>query len=156
MRLIRSSCVVPAVLIGLVVAVSFDTWSLRAGEEADLLKVNSVWQGTCDQSNPKSSYPTILFIKQRKGDTFEGVTWYPTLENGLIKITGRIDAKGAVTFTEEKVIHGEATDQRPDGVVAGSKYNANLERRILKGSGEYMDPETKAESTLKISLKLAE
>jgi hypothetical protein len=156
MRHVWSSCVIPAVLIGLLVAGSLDTRSLRAGEMADLFKVNSVWQGTCDQSNPKSSYPMILFIKQRKGDTFEGVTWYPTLENGLVKITGLIDAKGAVTFTEENVIHGEATEQRPDGVVAGSKYKANMERTILKGSGEYMDPKTKAEFTLKFSLKLAE
>lgn len=93
MRLVWSSCVFPAAFIGLAVVGSFGTQFLRAAEQADLFKVNSVWQGTCEQSNPKSSYPMILFVKQRKGDTFEGVTWYPTLGNGLVKVTGRTDPR---------------------------------------------------------------
>jgi len=51
-------------------------------EPADPLKINSVWQGTGRQSEPALSYPMILFVQQRWGDEFEGVTWYPTLGNG--------------------------------------------------------------------------
>jgi hypothetical protein len=52
---------------------------------------------------------------------FEGVTWYPTLANGLVKVPGKVDANGTVTFSEEKVIHGEATNERL-GVLSGSKF----------------------------------
>src|SRR5262245_24997417 len=83
--------------------------SPRPEAQAGPFKANSVWQGTCEQSNPKSIYPMILFVRRRDGDSFEGVTWYPTLDNGLIKVTGRIDRKGTVTFTEGEVIHGEVT-----------------------------------------------
>src|SRR4029077_10960744 len=68
MRLVSFACVVSAAFIGLAVAGSVDTGSLRAGEQTDPVKVNSLWQGTCEQSNPNSSYPMILFVKQRKGN----------------------------------------------------------------------------------------
>ncbi|CAN5745917.1 hypothetical protein BH20PSE1_BH20PSE1_16710 [soil metagenome] len=42
-------------------------------EPADPLKVNSVWQGTGQQSKPALTYPIILFVQQRWGDEFEGV-----------------------------------------------------------------------------------
>src|SRR5262249_26522483 len=149
------SCVGTAAVIGLATVGSFISPSLCAEEPPDVFKVNSVWQGTLEQSNPKSSDPMILFVKQRKGDSFEGVTWYPTIGNGLIKVTGRIDGKGGVTFTEEKVIHGDVTAQGRV-VVAGSKYSAKLEGTVLKGTGEWVDPKTKDVYPMKFSLKSAE
>lgn len=121
----------------------------------DALKANSVWGGTGEQSKPKLAYPMILFVKQRWGEAFEGMTWYPTLENGLIKVTGQIGANGAVTFSDDEVIFGEATEQRP-GVVGGAKYIAKLEKMTLKGNGELIDPETKEVVTFSFFLKLAE
>jgi len=127
----------------------------RGDEPADPFPLNSVWQGTMEQSKPKSSYPVILFVKQRQGDTFEGMTWYPTLGNGLLEVTGRVDAKGAVTFTEDKVIYGEVHG-KDMVVVAGSKYTAKLEKSALKGSGEWTDPKTNQTAALTFSLRLAE
>lgn len=136
-----------------------------AGEQsADALKVNSVWQGTCTQSDPKSSYPMVLFVKKRNGETFEGMTWYPTLGNGLVAVTGQVDAKGAVTFKEKKVLYGESygDDQR---VVSGITYNAKLDKTRLTGSAkvtEYDGPRSgktiklKEPVTVEFSLKLAE
>lgn len=121
---------------------------------ADAVKVNSVWQGTGDQSKPALSYPMILFVNRRWGEDFEGVIWYPTLENGLIKVTGRIDANGVVAFSEDKVIYGEATDQR-QGVLAGAKYTAKLDKMTLQGNGDWTDPKTKEVVKLTFFLELA-
>jgi hypothetical protein len=124
-------------------------------EPADPLKINSVWQGTGQQSKPALTYPMILFVQQRWGDEFEGVTWYPTLGNGLSTVTGRIGANGVVTLSEDEVIFGEATEQRL-GILAGAKYTAKLGKTTLKGNGEWMDPKTKEVATLTFLLKLAE
>jgi hypothetical protein len=121
---------------------------------ADAVKVNSVWQGTGYQSKPALSYPMILFVKRRWGEDFEGVTWYPTLENGLINVTGRIDANGVVAFSEDKVIYGEATDQR-QGMLAGAKYTAKLDKMTLQGNGDWTDPKTKEVVKLTFFLELA-
>jgi hypothetical protein len=107
---------------------------------ADAVKVNSVWQGTGDQSKPALSYPMILFVNRR--------------ENGLIKVTGRIDANGVVAFSEDKVIYGEATDQR-QGVLAGAKYTAKLDKMTLQGNGDWTDPKTKEVVKLTFFLELA-
>jgi SecDF, P1 head subdomain len=120
----------------------------------DALKVFSVWQGTGEESSMQP-YPMILFINHRWGEDFEGTTWYPLLGNGLIKVSGRIDANGVVALSEDEVISGEATEQR-QGVVAGGKYTAKLEKNTLTGNGKYTDPKTKEGVTFKFSLKLAE
>jgi hypothetical protein len=122
---------------------------------ADALKAHSVWKGIGEQSKPELAYPMILFVRQRWGGEFEGTTWYPTLENGLIKVTGRIDASGAVTFSEDEVLFGEASEQRL-GVLPGAKYTARLEQGTLRGHGRWLDPKTKEVVTLNFSLKLAE
>lgn len=99
-------------------------------------------------------YHMIMFVKYRWGEDFEGVIWYPTLGNGLIKVTGQIDANGVVTFSEDEVISGEGTDQG-QGVVAGARYTAKLGKMTLTGSGKFIDPKTKAVFTLKFFMKLA-
>jgi hypothetical protein len=156
---------VAAVLIAFTVAGTFGASSLWADEQADRFLVSSVWPGMMEQLNPKSSYPVVLFVKQRKGDAFEGATWYPTLGNGLLKVTGRIDTRGKVTFTEDEVIHAELLGDGLIHVVAGSKFTAKLEKTLLTGSGkitEFTDPNTKKTISLKeasrltFSLKLAE
>lgn len=121
-------------------------------EPTDALKVFSVWQGTVEE--PSMLYPMILFINHRWGEDFEGTTWYPLLGNGLIKVTGRIDANGVITWSDDEVISGEATEQR-QGVLAGAKFTAKLEKNTLIGDGNWTDPKTKEEVTLKVSLKLA-
>jgi len=135
---------------------------LLAGEEVDLFKVNSIWHGTMEQANSKLSYPVILSIKKRKDNTFEGVTWYPTLGNGLIMVMGRFEGKGALSFSEDKVLYAEVFDN-DQAVVAGPKYTAKLDKNVLKGSGEvrdYIDPNTQKKIklrepvTITFSLKL--
>src|SRR5262245_14333877 len=153
MRIASSSCVMLTVVLGLLVASSRDARSIPASEKPDPFTVNSVWQGTCDQSQPKLSYPMVLFVNKRNGDTFEGMTWYPTLKSGVIKVIGRIDAQGAVTFTEEEVIYGGVTMRRPDGVVPGTTYKASTDGTTLNGTGEYIDSSTT--DSLTFSLKLS-
>jgi hypothetical protein len=97
----------------------------------------------------------ILFVQERWADEFEGVTWYPTLGNGLSTVTGRIEANGLVTLSEDEVIFGEATEQR-QGILAGAKYTAKLGKTTLKGNGEWTDPKTKEVATLTFLLMLAE
>jgi hypothetical protein len=121
---------------------------------ADALKVFSVWHGTGEEPSMQP-YPMILFVNHRWGEDFEGTTWYPLLGNGLIKVSGRIDAHGDVALSEDEVISGEATEQR-QGVVAGGKYTAKLEKNTLMGNGKYTDPKTKEGVIFKFSLKLAE
>ena len=70
----------------------------------------------------------ILFISWRTGDAFEGMTWYPTLDNGLLTISGQIKPDGVITFTEEEVIQGSTR-----GVLSGGRYTASLEGNTLKG-----------------------
>lgn len=122
---------------------------------SDAFKANSVWTGIAEQSRPELFYPMILFVKRRCGETFKGTTWYPTLENGLVTVTGQIDGNGAMTFSEDEVIFGEANEQRP-GVLAGTKYAATLRKMTLKGNGEWLDPKAKEGITVKFLLKLAE
>jgi hypothetical protein len=131
-------------------------WAGAGRAPADRLQANTVWQGTCVQSKPKDSYPMVLFIKQRRGNTFEAVSWYPTLENGLITVTGKVGPqRGTVTFSENAVIHGEATADRA-GVVAGSKYTAKVEGASLRGTGTWSDPRSGQGGTLRFSLRLAQ
>jgi hypothetical protein len=124
-------------------------------EPADPLTINSVWQGTGQQSKPALTYPMILFVQQRWGDEFEGITWYPTLGSGLSTVKGRIEATGVVTLSEDEVIFGEATEQRL-GIVAGAKYMAKLGKTTLEGNGEWTDPTTKDVATLTFLLRLAQ
>jgi hypothetical protein len=98
----------------------------------------------------------ILYIKQRKGAEFEAVTWYPTQENGLLRVTGRVGEKGAITFIEDKVIHGEATPKRNTGVVPGMKLTGQMDKTTIKGSGEWTGPAFNGPVRVKFSLKLAE
>lgn len=121
---------------------------------ADAFKVFSVWQGTGEEPSMQP-YPMILFISHRWGEDFEGTTWYPLLGNGIIKVTGRIDANGVVALSDDEVISGEATEQR-QGVLAGAQFTAKLEKNTLTGNGKWTDPKTKDKVTLKFSLKLAE
>jgi hypothetical protein len=97
----------------------------------------------------------ILFVQQRWGDEFEGITWYPTLGSGLSTVKGRIEATGVVTLSEDEVIFGEATEQRL-GIVAGAKYMAKLGKTTLEGNGEWTDPTTKDVATLTFLLRLAQ
>jgi hypothetical protein len=120
----------------------------------DALKALSVWQGTGEEPSMQP-YPMILFVNHRWGDDFEGTTWYPLLGNGLIKVTGRIDANGVVALSDDEVISREATEERP-GVVAGGRYTASLEKNTLTGKGQYTDPKTKGGVSFRFSLKLAE
>jgi hypothetical protein len=154
MRLIQSLCAIAA-FIALSSAQVFRPGALRADEPADGLTANSVWQGNMEQSNPKSSYPVILFVKQRNGNAFEGTTWYPTLGNGLLKVTGQIAANGTVTFTEDKVIHGD-TFEGNFVVIAGSKYTAELRKTTIVGTGELTLPNSNEVAKLTFTLKRAE
>ena len=145
-----------AVVAGLAITGSWANRTVLAAKPSvDPLEPSTVWQGTCEQSNPKSSYPMVLFIKQRKGEAFGAVAWYPTLGDGLVEVTGRVGPDGTVSFTEEKVIHGEGTSDH-QGVVAGSKYTATLDRGTLKGTGKWSNKKTNETDTLKFSLTLAD
>jgi len=150
-------CIVSFVFLEFALPQLFSPLVLLAGEEVDLFKVNSVWHGTMEQANPKLSYPLILSIKKRKDNAFEGVTWYPTLGNGLILVIGRIEGKGTLTFSEDKVLYAEVYDN-DQAVVAGPKYTAKLENTVLKGIGEvreYIDPNTQKKIKLSEPVKLA-
>jgi hypothetical protein len=91
------------------------------------IEVHSVWQGTFDQVG-WGGYPMILFISWRAGDAFEGMTWYPTVGNGLLAIRGQIKPDGVITFTEDKVIQSST-----EGIVSGGRYTARLEGKTLEG-----------------------
>lgn len=87
------------------------------------------------------------------------MAWYPTLQNGLISVTGRIGPKGAVSFEEERVMHGDWTADR-EGVAAGSVYQGTLKGGVLKGTGSWsgLEPSGSSntiQSSLKFRLKLA-
>jgi len=92
------------------------------------IEEHSVWQGTFVQDG-WGAYPMILFISST-GDAFEGMTWYPTLDNGLLTVSGHIKPDGVITFTEEEVIRGEGSR---GGVLSGGQYTANLEGNNLEG-----------------------
>jgi len=107
--------------------------AVNENKPSNPIKTHSVWQGTCDQTGVKP-YPMILFIKNRKGEAFEGTTWYPTLNNGLIKVSGQIRPKGIVTFTEDEVIWSSYIEGVRGGcVISGSQYTATIEGNTLKG-----------------------
>jgi hypothetical protein len=98
------------------------------------IEVHSVWQGTFDQVGWQA-YPMILFISWRVGDAFEGMTWYPTLDNSLLAISGKIKPDGVIMFTEDKVIRG------PEGTLSGGQYSASLEANTLEGPSFLNDKE---------------
>jgi hypothetical protein len=157
MRFIVFSYILSFIFLEFALPQLFSPLVLLAGEEVDLFKVNSVWHGTMAQANPMLSYPVILSIKKRKDNAFEGVTWYPTLGNGLILVMGRIEGKGNLTFSEDKVLYAEVYDN-DQTVVAGPKYTAKLENTVLKGTGEvreYIDQNTQKKIKLSEPVKLA-
>jgi len=61
-------------------------------------------------------------------------------------VTGRIEANGFVTLSEDEVIFGEATEQR-QGILARAEYTAKLGKTTLKGNAEWTDPKTKEVAT---------
>jgi hypothetical protein len=109
------------------------TTAVKEERPSASIEVHSVWQGTFDQVG-WGAYPMILFISSRTGDAFEGMTWYPTLDNGLLTISGQIKSDGIITFTEEEVIRIEGST---GGVLSGGQYTANLEGNILEGPSFY-------------------
>jgi hypothetical protein len=118
-------------LVFLCFVCSCSTTLVSEGKSKDLFKAHSVWQGACDQTGSEP-YPMIIFIQSRNGDSFAGMTWYPTLNNGLITITGQVSPKGIVTFTEDKVIYGAPAEGR-GGVISGGQYTATIKGENLKG-----------------------
>ena len=128
--------------------------AVNENKSSSPIKAHSVWQGTCDQRNSEP-YPMILFIKNRDGNAFEGTTWYPTLNNGLIKVSGQIRPKGIVTFTEDEVIRIEGSITRRD-VMSGSQYTATIEGNNLKGGYVITPPGTDKVEKGNILLKLAD
>ena len=102
------------------------TTTVKEEKPSASIKVHSVWQGTFDQVGWQA-YPMILFISWRMGDAFEGMTWYPTVGNGLLAISGQIEPDGVITFTEDEVIQGST------GVLSGGRYTARLEGDTLEG-----------------------
>ena len=112
------------------------TTSVKEERPSASIEVHSVWQGTFVQVG-WGAYPMILFISSRTGDAFEGMTWYPTLDNGLLTISGQIKPDGVITFTEEEVIRGEGSEGSIRGVLSGGQYTANLEGNTLEGPSFY-------------------
>ena len=94
--------------------------------------------------------------KQRQDNTFEGVTYYPTLGNALLKVKGRVE-NVRVTFREEKLLYGETYDK--DGFVAiGITYTAKLDKKGLAGGAEVTEftrPKTNETIRLKEAVKVA-
>jgi hypothetical protein len=128
--------------------------TFRADEPRYPFKANTVWRGeyTLDKTDyaPESKpFPLVLFIKQRQGAEFTGVTWHPTQDNGLLLVTGRVAEKQTITFSADKVIHGDRVD-------ALWKFMGQLDKTTLKGSGEWSGPSFNGPIRLKYSLKLAE
>jgi len=98
----------------------------------------------------------ILFIKNSKGEAFEGTTWYPTLNNGLVKVSGQIRPKGIVTFTEDEVIRSSYIEGVRRGVLSGSQFTATIEGNTLKGGYVITLPSTGKVDKGNILLKLAD
>ena len=69
---------------------------------------------------------------RRKGDSFNGVTWYPTRGNGLLTVSGCIEVEGTVAFSEDNVLYDEIhkTDM---GTIATTEYITKPECTVLKG-----------------------
>ena len=93
------------------------------------LKSSSVWVGVFHQPG-NEPYPIILFVSRRTGNAFQGTTWYPTPYRpdeplGMISVSGSVEENGVVTFTEEKVLYGEA--------ISGGEFTASLDEKTLKG-----------------------
>lgn len=128
---------------------------LQKSDSPDPFPVNSVWQGTMYQRSPKLKYPVTLFVSERQGDRFEGLTWYPTPGNGLIHVTGRIVNSKKLFFTEDKVLFAERSKQNLV-VAAGTKYSAELEGRRLHGRSEGPNQETDEPASLYFYLKRVE
>src|SRR5947208_860472 len=107
MRLVWLSPLPVAAFLGLAIAAGFGPTSLPASQQADPFKANSVWKGTCEQTDTNSSYPMVLIVQKCREGTFEAVTYYPTLGSALLKVRGRIDPNGTVVFREDKLLYGE-------------------------------------------------
>ncbi len=112
------------------------TTAVKEERPSASIEEHSVWQGTFVQYG-WGAYPMILFISSSTGDAFEGMTWYPTLDNGLLTVSGQIKPDGVITFTEEELIRGEGSEGFRRGVVSGGQYTANLEGNTLEGLSFY-------------------
>ncbi len=108
------------------------TTAVKEERPSASIEEHSVWQGTFVQVGA-GAYPMILFIISSTGDAFEGMTWYPTLDNGLLTISGQIKPDGVITFTEDEVIRSSYIEGVRGGVLSGGQYTANLEENTLKG-----------------------
>ena len=109
------------------------TTAVKESTPSNSIKEHSVWQGTFHQVGWKDPYPMILFINSRAGDAFEATTWYPTLRNGLLTVSGQIKPDGVITFTEEEIIYHEGN------ILSETIYTGILEGNTLKGPSTIYD-----------------
>src|SRR5260370_19572003 len=161
MNLIQSlirGCITPFIICLVVLT----EWSLgRPNYPNDIVHAGTVWKGELvydktDYSPASKPYVMILYIKKRKNGFIEGVTWYPTEDNGLLKVTGRVGEKGSIFFKEEKVIHGKSSAKKRTGVQAGNRFTGRLDKNTIKGSGQWTGPAFNGKITMKFSLKIAQ
>lgn len=115
----------------------------QAQDSRDPWQPNTVWKGAvvCKSEYVTDSkpVPVVLYVKQRKGPEFEGVTWYPTEGNRLILVTGKVGEKGTITFSEKEVFHDQAAT-KGTVVIAAMKFTGQRENITVKGTGEWAGP----------------
>src|SRR5262245_56317910 len=126
MRYLQNIRLLRSLALTCVLATAYVGFAAPPDKAASEIKADSVWSGTCSDDTD-SQYPMILFIRTRNGDRFEGTTWYPTSDNGLIAISGQIIDDATITFNEDKVIH-------EGNVMTGSRYTAVLRGKSLTGN----------------------
>lgn len=129
-------------------------------ETGERLRAGTIWSGIIEYDSEHFTEPKsdamILYVKWRKGDDFQGFSWYPNQGNGVLKLTGRVGRAGGITFTEEKVIHGKVGfPDNPEGVHAPNEFSGVLDGTRLKGTGRWKGPAFNGPNRRRFFLELA-
>lgn len=77
----------------------------------------------------------MLYVASRLDDAYEGTVWFPTFNNGVIKVSGRIGPKSNITLDFREVVYGQSTAQKP-GVFGDAYSSGTLERDRIVTTGK--------------------
>lgn len=120
---------------------------------ADPLPVGSMWVGSGEQGvgEARQTWSMAIHIDERNGNFVRASAWYPTLANGVSRLSGVLDDKGSFSVDEPSIVHGE-WNKTPGGIVAGGTYVGRADSKSVSVSGSFKDPKSGASIPCKFSL----
>ncbi len=131
--------------------------SAKKSPAADALPAGSFWVGAgeSDVGDKRQVWAMAIHIDEREGDIVRASAWYPTLANGVSRLSGVLDGKGGLSVDEPSIVWGK-WDKTPGGIVEGGRYTGRVDTKNISVSGAFKDPKSGASIPCSFTLSRAQ